>query len=534
MRFIAFLFSALAAAAAFAGPATRRPAFDGATWWHDVQTIADDRFEGRETGSPGEAAAQRWLTGELRRLGLKPAGERGFLQPVELRSRTLVEGDSSLVLVRDGTASPVALGDEAILSTRVDLAPEVEAPLVFAGYGLRSPEAGWDDFAGLDVHGKVVVVLSGSPESMSPALAAHLQSTAVRMRTLRSLGAAGLVTVQNPASMDVPWSRIAANRLHPSMVLADPALDDAAGVHLSVAWNPDRAERLFEGSGHTFAELAALGRERKPVPRFALTGSLRARTKLVTAPVHSANVVAMLPGRDPALRKEYVVLSAHLDHLGLGAPVNGDRLYNGAMDNGSGSALLLDVARVLAREGRRPARSLLFVWVTAEEKGLLGSRWFARHPTVPAESLVANVNVDMFLPIVPLKLVTVYGLEESDLGEHARRVIERAGLTVQPDPEPLRNIFVRSDQYSFIRRGVPALSFKIGAEPDSPEAKTLKDWLTERYHAPSDDPAQPVDLSAAAGFEQVVHDLLLEVADAPARPAWRESSFFRRFARAPD
>ncbi len=246
--------------------------------------------------------------------------------------------------------------------------------------------------------------------------------------------------------------------------------------------------------------------------------------------MESDNIIAKLPGTDPKLKDQYVVLSAHIDHLGVGEPINGDRIYNGAMDNGSGSALVLDIANSLHRSHATLKRSVLFVWVTAEEKGLLGSRYFATHPTVPKTSMVADINTDMFLPIFPLKVLTVYGLAESSLGDMAREVAEQQGIQVQPDPEPLRNAFIRSDQYSFIRQGIPAVAMKVGFVPGSPEAVTEKKWLTERYHAPSDDLDQPVDLAAAGKFEGIVQALAIKVANDPQRPQWNSDSFFRRFA----
>ena len=232
----------------------------------------------------------------------------------------------------------------------------------------------------------------------------------------------------------------------------------------------------------------------------------------------------------PNLKNEYVVLSAHIDHLGIGEPINGDSIYNGAMDNASGSALLLDVAASLKKSPEKLKRSVLFVFVTGEEKGLLGSKYFAAHPTVDPKSMVADINVDMFLPIVPLKILTVYGLAESDLGDMARQVAQSHGITVQPDLEPQRNIFIRSDQYNFIRHGIPALAMGVGAVPGSPEQKILKDWLTQRYHAPSDDLNQPVDLASAALYEEVVRGLMIAVAQSPQRPQWKQDSFFRRYA----
>jgi len=505
--------------------------FDGRTWWAHVEALASDAMEGRETGSQGLVRAEAYIVDQLKQAGLQPAGEKGgYYQAVRLESRQLVETDSSAALVREGSSEPVKLGEEALFSTRVDLAPQVEAPLVFVGYGLRVPEKDHDDLAGLDLQGKVVVLFNGAPETIPGPLAAHYQTGGERWKALQAKGVEGVIAIPNPAAMDVPWSRMALNRLHPSMELADPAFDETAGERLAMVWNPAAAERLFAGSGHTFAEVAALGRDRKPLPRFPLTVSIRARTRVSRQPVESANVVAKLPGSDRTLEQQYVVLSAHADHIGIGEPIAGDRIYNGAMDNASGCALLLDVAASLHRSAQPLRRSLLFVFVTAEEKGLLGSKYFARYPTVPASSMAADLNVDMFLPIFPLKLLTVWGKDESDLGDLASRVAGERGVRVQADPEPQRNIFIRSDQYNFIRLGVPALM--MGIAPDSEtEKKAFTEWLRHRYHAPSDDLAQPVDLGAAAGYEAIVRELAVAVADDPHRPEWKPDSFFKRFAR---
>ena len=505
--------------------------FDGKSWWDHVKVLAADDMEGRETGSPGLRKAEAYVVEQLKQAGLQPAGADGFYQPVKLISKQIVEEGSSASLVRNGKAEPLTLGEDAIFSTRVDLAPKVNAPLVFVGYGLKVPEKVYDDLAGLDLKGKVVVVLSGSPADIPAALASHYQAAKQRWAALRDAGAIGVITILNPASMDIPWSRIALNRNHPSMELADPEFDDTKGEQLSMLFNPAHADKLFAGSGHSFEELAALGKDRKPLPRFPLTASISATTKVEKKDVESANVIAELPGSDPKLENEYVVLSAHIDHLGIGEPIKGDRIYNGAMDNASGSALLLDVAASLKKSGQRLKRSLLFVFVTGEEKGLLGSKYFNGHPTVKPGSMVADINVDMFLPINPLKVVTVYGLEESDVGDLARQAAESLGLSVQPDPQPLRNAFIRSDQYNFILHGVPSVAMKVAVVSDE-EKKLQKDWLTNRYHAPSDDTNQPVDLSAAASYEEVVRGLMVRLADDPQRPQWKSTSFFRRYATA--
>ena len=239
----------------------------------------------------------------------------------------------------------------------------------------------------------------------------------------------------------------------------------------------------------------------------------------------------MLPGSDARLKSEYVVFSAHLDHLGVGRPVNGDSIYNGAMDNASGIASVLEVARLMKETGAKPKRSILFLAVTAEEKGELGSRYFAAHPTVAEDRIVADINLDMFLPLYQLKYIEVQGLGESTLGETVRAAAKELGVEVQADNEPEQNRFIRSDQYSFIRRGVPALAFKFGYAPGSPEQKIRSDWVRDRYHKPSDDLGQPVDKASAALFDRVILGLIERVADDAARPHWYENSFFRRFAK---
>jgi Zn-dependent M28 family amino/carboxypeptidase len=507
--------------------------FDGKSWWNYVKVLADDNMEGRETGSAGLRKAAAYIVEQLKNDGLEPAGSNGYYQPVKLISRQIDESGSSLALVRNGTTEPLTLGEDAMFSTRVDLAPEVDAPLVFVGYGLSVPEKKYSDFTGLDLKGRVAVVISGSPSDMPAALASHYQSMAERAQALRAAGAVGLISIPNPASMDIPWGRMTLARTRPSMTLADPSMNESAGIRLAVVFNPADAEKLFQGSGHSFEEIAALAKDRKPITGFALTASIKAHAKVIVKEVDSDNVVAKLPGTDPKLKTQYVVLSAHMDHLGIGEPINGDRIYNGAMDNGSGSALVLDIANSLHRSQTKLKRSVLFVFVTGEEKGLLGSRYFANQPTVPKDSIVADINTDMFLPIFPLKILTVYGLDESTLGGMARKVAQEQGVQVQADPQPLRNAFIRSDQYSFIRQGIPSVAMKVGFAPGSAEEVAEKKWLTERYHAPSDDLDQPVDLAAAGKFEDIVQALAIKAANDPQRPQWNGDSFFSRFVVAP-
>ncbi len=505
--------------------------FDGNSWWAHVKFLADDSLEGRNTGSEGLRKAQAYAVEQFQKAGLEPAGVNGFYQPVHFNQFQVDESKSSLALVSKGKAEPLSFADDAFLNSRSTRATVyLQAPLVFIGYGLKIPEKNLDELAGLNLNGKVVVYLAGSPADIPTALASHYQTAGERWKSLHAAGVLGVVTIFNPASMDIPWSRISANGNEPSMDLAGSEFEETPGQQIGVAFNPASAEKLFAGSGHTFAEIAALGKDRKPLPHFPLAVSLSTQAAIQTTPIESANIVAKLLGSDPTLKNEYVVLSAHIDHVGIGAPINGDRIYNGAMDDGSGSALVLDMAVSLKAHPETLKRSVLFLLVSAEEKGLLGSKYFAAHPTVPIKSIVADVNVDMFLPIVPLKILTIQGIDESDLGTRAAAIAQSMGIKPIADPEPLRNRFIRSDQYSFIKKGVPSVKVDVGFEVGTPEQRIFKDWLTKRYHAPSDDVNQPVDLQTAAGYEEFTRRLLLETANDGARPQWKQDSFFRRYA----
>ena len=514
---------ALAAILAAAEPAGER-------WWSHVRFLADDRLAGRETGSAGYREAAQYVAGRFDAAGLRPAGTQGFFQPVEFLERRIREPESNIEILRHGRAQRLVLGRDAYFVTRASLAPSVEAEAVFAGYGVRIPGAGHDDFQGLDLRGKIAGTISGTPSGLPPLVQAHYGSAAERRKALLEAGAAGTLTIPNPRRSDFPWSRAAGMRLRPSRELRAGGPAATGGPTFAAALSPETAARLFEGSPHRFEEIAALAGAGKPLPRFPLHWTVRARAVTGEKPAECVNVSGVLRGSDPTLSDEYIVLSAHLDHIGAGAPVDGDSIYNGAMDNASGVATLLEVARSLQEKKVRPKRSLLFLAVTAEEGGLLGSRYFASRPGVRGR-IVANINTDMFLPIHPLKSVVPLGLEESTLRAPFDKVAARLGLEIRPDPEPQRALFVRSDQYSFILQGVPALSLKMGFAPGSPEERLQKEWIRTRYHAPSDDVAQPVDLEAAAGFTRLVEELAVEVANMAERPRWEEGSFFRTLNR---
>lgn len=317
------------------------------------------------------------------------------------------------------------------------------------------------------------------------------------------------------------------------MYLADRALRDVPDGFLMASFDPAASERLFAGSGRSFAEVAARSDASQPIAGFALPVRLRASLAIRRRTLTSPNLVARLEGADPVLRQEHVVVSAHLDHVGVGPAVDGDTIYNGALDDGSGVATVLDIAQVLV-SGPRPKRSVLFLVTTAEEPGLLGSSYFAKRPTVPRERLVANLNFDTLTPLWPLTSILAQGDLGSTLGDSARQVAARRGLTLVPDPLPNRNSFVRTDQFSFVRAGVPALSLKFGFTPGSEAFRIEHDWRANRYHAPSDDIAQPgVQPGQAIALDDYSIDLLRAIADAPSRPQWYPTSAFRPVAAAP-
>jgi hypothetical protein len=513
-------------------PAALFAADDAARWWSYIEYLASDALEGRNTGSEGHRKAAEYVAAQFQQAGLKPAGEKGsFIQPISFMTKQLDESQSSLALRTTRGLEPLRLGDDATIGTRVDPASAVDAELVFVGYGLRIPEMKYDDFAGLqntgDTRGRIAVYLAGSPQDVPGALAAHYETTPQRWAAMKSVGIIGAVSIANPNHMDVPWERVSANRLQMTMQLADS--NETQGEQIAVSWNPDHADKLLAGTGHTFKEIVDAAEAGKPLPHFVIDARLQAHTVVKRSPVESQNIAAVYPGSSKP--GEYVVMSAHVDHLGMSTPVNGDAIFNGAMDNASGVATMLEIANRLHETHAKTARSILFVAVTGEEKGLLGSKFFAANPTVPAKSMVADINIDMFLPLYPFRILTVYGLDESSLGADARAVGTAMGVKVQPDPDPARNFFTRSDQYSFILEGIPSVMVDIGNEKGSKEEQIEKNWLTTRYHARSDDLGQTIDKAAAAHFNDLVMQLVLRVANESKRPEWNKDSFFRRFSK---
>jgi peptidase M28-like protein len=521
MRCVALLLAPLLVAAA---PAEDR----AASWWRHVETLSADAMEGRGAGADGYRRASDYVAARFAEYGLAPAGDGGsWFQAVTLEERAIrPEGTHAALTGAGDSAQPLRMPQDLFFRVRGGPPPErIDAPLVFIGYGVHLPEADRDDLAGIDLAGKVAVVLTADPPGLSGAIASHVQ--AVRARLLAERGAVGMILVEPETPDGRTWEDFARAGETPGMYPAS-----AAGrPFLTAYFNPIEAEALFESSKHSFAELAELADAGRPLPRFALARRLSATIATSARSIATRNVVARLPGGDPRLAGEHVVLTAHLDHVGIGRPTNGDSIYNGTLDNAAGVGALLDIAEQLRRQGARPRRSLLFVALTAEELGLLGSRWFVAQPTVPRASIVANLNYDMALPLFPLSAVTVLGADESSLGADARAVGAQMGLPVLPDPFPERNSFIRSDQYSFIEAGIPALAFKFGFTAGTPEAEIERNWRARIYHLPGDDLSQTVFREDEIRLHDFIAAIALRIANADARPRWNGDSFFRRFAR---
>ena len=500
--------------------------------WEHVKVLADDAMEGRRAGTPGHRRAAEYVAEQFKNAGLSPGGDDGYFQRVNLESRTIREDLSSLALATPKGVQPLKLGDDAIFSLRGNIASEVDAPIVFVGHGLRLPQYGHDDLTGVDLKGKVVAYITSAPNSVPGAAGAHFGSASERWKQYHAAGAVGVLTIPNRFAMDLPWDRIAARRTDPQMRLAAPATDLFPDQKIWAGLNPERFSRLLEGTGQSEEAILAKLEKGEALPHFDLKVRIRAKIAADSTTTVSENVIGVLEGSDKTLAAQYVALSGHLDHLGISEKGEGDRLHNGAMDNATGIATLISVARQLRAAPVKPKRSIVFVAVTAEEFGLLGSRAYAENAARTGMNIVANLNSDMYMPIYPMKRLVVFGLEESSLGDDARAIAADLGVEPMTDPQPQRNRFIRSDQYSFIRTGVPALSLKIGYAPGSPEEAIDEQWFKERYHAPGDDLAQPVDFGAMGLYAEFLQRLTMRVANAAGPPAWLESSVFATIQKA--
>ncbi len=501
-----------------------------------VAALADDRMEGRATGTRGYDLAAAYVAGRMKAIGLTPGAAGGsFLQQVPFARGQVRESACSLVVGYDDVAPrggldverPLAYGTDYLMAA--DLLRDETAlngPMMFAGYGVVAPELGYDDYEGLDVKGKVVVVLTGAPPSFPSDQRAYHSWNALKEREAAARGARGLLSVRTPVDeRRTPWERAVRQSRLPAMRWTDERgapHDVQAGLEVVGTMNRSGAEALF----YPMPLDSVLDGSAFHTMRAAPFHLLHAGRATQRSRARSANVIGVLRGSDPRRRDEFVVYTAHLDHLGISTPVNGDSINNGAYDNASGVALMLEIARAFTALKPRPRRSLAFVAVTGEEKGLQGSDYFARFPSMPRGQVVADVNLDMFLMLRPLRDVIAFGAGHSSLGAAVDSAARRRGLAVSPDPMPEEVVFIRSDQFSFVRQGIPAVFLVGGRAGDGSIDEERQRWSREVYHTPQDDLTQRFRWDEGVTFADFGLRVGLEIANAPGRPTWNPGDYF--------
>jgi hypothetical protein len=496
-----------------------------------IEFLADDLLEGRGTGTRGHEIAAAYVASQFRALGLHPAGDDGsWYQWVPLRRARLVEGKSSIAMATDGAFAPVSEFELGLRPSLTEKSRAIDAGMVFVGYGLSDARLGLDDYAGLDVRGKIVVLLGGAPSGLPTEIAAHLGAD--KLRAAAAHGAVGMLEIGGrqsaPPRADRPAVSLYSKR--PAIDWIDKAGksgDDWGSVRVTLSASRAMADRLFAGAPKTLAAVRADAATKGGRPRgFALRPRLSIRSESSWEDFKSPEVVAKLPGSDPRLAGEHVILMGHLDHLGLvTSPKPGaDAVNNGALDNAAGVATMLEAAHAFVASGKPPRRSVMFIANTGEELGLLGADYFAAHPTVPAASIVGLVDLDMPLLLYPFTDVIAFGADHSTVAKAVADAGRGMGVGVSPDPMPQESIFVRSDHYRFVTRGIPAILLMTGYANGG--ETQWKNFLGKVYHSPADDLGQKIDWLAAAKYGELNYRISRTLADADQRPLWYKGDYF--------
>jgi hypothetical protein len=506
-----------------------------------IRFLSDTLLQGRAPGTAGYDIAARYLATELEGMGLHPAVSGKWYQPVPLERAVTDEAASSFALTVNGKEQRLTDAKDYMLSTWFatpagkdkKAESDVDAPIVFVGFGVTAPDQKYDDYAAVDVHGKIIATIYGAPSSFPSTERAYYSDGVIKAKNAVAHGATGVISIMLPED----WKRYSWEWLVPQIQMGEMHWLNKDGVPHDffpqlkgyVLLNEKTAEALFAGAPKTLGQVFAAAKASKP-QSFALPASARIHTVANTTVIESPNIVAELKGSDPSLRDQYVVYTAHVDHLGICPAVEGDNVCHGALDNASGTASLLEIARAYAGLPKPPRRSVLFVFVTGEEMGLLGSDYFAHYPTVPLKSIVANVNIDGAPgAYFPMKDVVVLGSEHSNMSEEVNSAAKALGYDLSPDPMPEEVLFIRSDQYSFVLQGVPAVDVTDGVKSTDPKVNGLdvvKKWLVTRYHTPLDNMDQPIDFESTAKGSLMNFLIGYEVAQRPGVPEWNKGDFF--------
>lgn len=503
-----------------------------------MRFLASDLLQGREAGSDGYQIAAEYVASHFAQFGATPAGDNGtYFQTVPMVAYRPAEHGSLVLRKKSGAAENLEFGKD-FLPARQPRTPELslDAPAVFVGFGVVAPERGRDDYKGLDVRDKLVVVLSGAPSSFPGEERAYYGSGSTKRLEAARRGAKGMVILNTPSdeqrrpfeSSVKQWQAWGMSWEEKDGTPHDGAPETPVIASISAAGAP----KFFTGSRVKWERIVSDAQ--KPAgspPRFELPWSLEVSLRTEQQRVTSVNVAGLIEGADPVLKQEVVVLTAHLDHIGL-TPGEDDPINNGALDNAAGVATLIEVARAFQTSGKPPRRSVLLLAVTAEEKGLVGSDYFARHPTVPSGSLSAVVNLDMPILTYDFTDVIAFGVGRSTIESAVLGASQRVGVALSPDPLPEEGLFTRSDHYRFVQQGVPSIFLMTGFQDGGEEQ--FRSFLKTCYHKPCDDLHQPINYPAGAKFARLNYEIARELADADERAKWNAGDFFAtKYAEAP-
>lgn len=498
-----------------------------------VTFLADDLLKGRATGTDGYNIAAKYVASHFSQFGLKTAGDPGsYLQKITFQQRQIDTSGVRLILNKpDGKVALSPPDDFVTRGSSLASELKITAPLVFAGFGIDAPVLQHQDYADLNVEGKIVVVLAGQPESFPSEEGAHFASARQRALAAADRGAVGIMILHTPqAEKRFSYNKMKYSMNHPWLSWLDadgnPG-NSIAQIKGSALLSQQASAELLADAPVNYETLISMVENQEPLPKFELGFSASIETRSNFKNIESYNVVGMVEGTDPVLKQEYIIYTAHLDHLGEYDQDDGDSIHNGALDNASGTAIMLETARLFAQHP--PKRSVLFLAVTAEEKGLLGSDYYAQNPTVPIEQIVANINLDMPLILYPIGDVIAFGAQHSTMEGYVKRAAERLDLQLSPDPMPEQNVFVRSDHYSFVKQGVPAVFLVPGfksLDESINGGEIFQKFFKQHYHQPSDEASLPIDYQAGARFTQVNFLIGREIGNSPTRPQWHEGNFF--------
>jgi Zn-dependent M28 family amino/carboxypeptidase len=512
--------------------------------------LADDLIQGRQPGTRGFAIASRYIETRFMALGLQPGVDnKTYIQPVPLKKGVTVETQSSLTLEPATTAragkttaktttdltaiTPLVYGRDYFFSPNlVDPVSEITAPLVFIGFGVYAPELKYDDYQKTDVKGKIVVYFDGAPATFPSNERAYFSSAPSKYAEAVKRGAVGVLTVQQPAGQRSSWEATIRRVGQGTFRWAD-AQGQAQGAYQQLkvigALNAEQSEKLLAGSAIPWQTIIGKAKAGQP-QSFPLNTTASMKVTTTVSDIQGSNLIGIIPGSDPVLKNEYVVYAAHLDHFGIGAPLKGDSIYNGAHDNASGVSLLLEIAQAFRNLPVAPKRSVIIAVVTGEEYGLLGSDYFINNPTVSRKSIVANLALDMPFFFHPVLDIVPYGALHSSLSRQVETAARYMGLKIGPDPFPEQVVFIRSDHYSFIRKGIPSLFIKSGfmtiPSDTVDRSRSDVDWRRTTYHTPQDDMNQAFDFDAAATHVKLNFLIGLLICNDPARPGWNKEDFF--------